>query len=77
MSTPSHTSHVSQHVIKHNALPPSATTTQRVSSAVKCLGVKQFHIRETLEVSEQVAEPKKCALGVAGSMDALRIGKLE
>ena len=56
--------------MKYNALPLSATTAQRVSTAVKCLGIEQFHIRETLEVAEQVAEQEKCALGVAGSIDA-------
>ncbi|PUU81812.1 hypothetical protein B9Z19DRAFT_1121714 [Tuber borchii] len=41
-------------------LSPAATTAQRVFSAVKCLDIEKFRVRETLEVVVQVAELKTC-----------------
>ncbi|PUU81793.1 hypothetical protein B9Z19DRAFT_1121700 [Tuber borchii] len=39
-------------------LSAAATAAQRVSSAVKCLDIEQFRIRETLEVVAEAAELK-------------------
>ena len=67
-STPKHTSRSGQHVFKHIALSPPATTAQRVSFAVKCLDIEQSRVTATLEVLAQVAELKACVLAVTRSM---------
>ncbi|KAJ5598065.1 hypothetical protein N7537_008149 [Penicillium hordei] len=56
--------------ISHGMLSEAAGTADRISSAVRRLDLEQARVKATLEVVEQVAELKACALGVAGSMGA-------
>ncbi|KAJ5150885.1 uncharacterized protein N7482_010137 [Penicillium canariense] len=56
--------------ISHGMLSNAAGTADRISSAVRRLDLEQERVKATLEVVEQVAELKACALGVAGSMGA-------
>jgi hypothetical protein len=56
--------------ISHGMLSGAAGTAERISSAVRRLDLEQARVKATLEVVEQVAELKACALGVAGSMGA-------
>ncbi|OOQ82115.1 hypothetical protein PEBR_41652 [Penicillium brasilianum] len=56
--------------ISHGMLSEAASTAERISSAVRRLDLEQARVKATLEVVEQVAELKACALGVAGSMGA-------
>ncbi|KAJ5205767.1 Conserved oligomeric Golgi complex subunit 4 [Penicillium cf. griseofulvum] len=56
--------------ISHGMLSETADTADRISSAVRRLDLEQARVKATLEVVEQVAELKACALGVAGSMGA-------
>ncbi|CAL5874941.1 uncharacterized protein PFLUO_LOCUS9243 [Penicillium psychrofluorescens] len=56
--------------ISHGMLSEAAGTAERISSAVRRLDLEQARVKATLEVVEQVAELKACALGVAGSMGA-------
>ncbi|KAJ5972478.1 Conserved oligomeric Golgi complex subunit 4 [Penicillium vulpinum] len=56
--------------ISHGMLSEAASTADRISSAVRRLDLEQARVKATLEVVEQVAELKACALGVAGSMGA-------
>jgi hypothetical protein len=56
--------------ISHGMLSEAAGTADRISSAVRRLDTEQARVKATLEVVEQVAELKACALGVAGSMGA-------
>jgi len=56
--------------ISHGMLSETASTADRISSAVRRLDLEQARVKATLEVVEQVAELKACALGVAGSMGA-------
>ncbi|KGO64844.1 Conserved oligomeric Golgi complex, subunit 4 [Penicillium italicum] len=56
--------------INHEMLSEAAGTADRISSAVRRLDLEQARVKSTLEVVEQVAELKACALGVAGSMGA-------
>ncbi|KAJ5142139.1 hypothetical protein N7476_004002 [Penicillium atrosanguineum] len=56
--------------ISHGMLSEAARTAERISSAVRRLDLEQARVKATLEVVEQVAELKACALGVSGSMGA-------
>ncbi|KAJ5894475.1 hypothetical protein N7495_006166 [Penicillium taxi] len=56
--------------ISHGMLREAAGTAERISHAVRRLDLEQAHVKTTLEVVEQVAELKACALGVVGSMGA-------
>lgn len=56
--------------VSHGMLSEAAGTADRISSAVRRLDLEQARVKATLEVVEQVAELKACALGVAGSMGA-------
>ncbi|KAK9858903.1 hypothetical protein MYU51_015713 [Penicillium brevicompactum] len=56
--------------ISHGMLSEAAGTADRISSAVRRLDLEQARVKATLEVVEQVAELKACALGVSGSMGA-------
>ncbi|KAJ5840203.1 uncharacterized protein N7525_005391 [Penicillium rubens] len=56
--------------ISHGMLSEAAGTADRISNAVRRLDLEQARVKATLEVVEQVAELKACALGVAGSMGA-------
>lgn len=56
--------------ISHGMLSEAAGTADRISSAVRRLDLEQARVKATLEMVEQVAELKACALGVAGSMGA-------
>lgn len=56
--------------ISHGMLSEAAGTAERISSAVRRLDLEQARVKATLEMVEQVAELKACALGVAGSMGA-------
>ncbi|KAJ6008006.1 hypothetical protein N7540_011982 [Penicillium herquei] len=56
--------------ISHGMLSDAAGTADRISRAVRRLDLEQARVKATLEVVEQVAELKACALGVAGSMGA-------
>jgi hypothetical protein len=56
--------------ISHGMLSEAAGTADRISSAVRRLDLEQARVKATLEVVEQVAELRACALGVAGSMGA-------
>ncbi|KAJ5662670.1 hypothetical protein N7462_011596 [Penicillium macrosclerotiorum] len=56
--------------LSHGMLSGAAETADRISSAVRRLDLEQARVKATLEVVEQVAELKACALGVAGSMGA-------
>ncbi|KAJ5872578.1 uncharacterized protein N7529_004931 [Penicillium soppii] len=56
--------------ISHSMLSEAAGTADRISSAVRRLDLEKARVKATLEVVEQVAELKACALGVAGSMGA-------
>jgi hypothetical protein len=56
--------------ISHGMLSEAAGTADRISSAVRRLDLEKSRVKATLEVVEQVAELKACALGVAGSMGA-------
>ncbi|KAJ5097517.1 hypothetical protein N7456_008238 [Penicillium angulare] len=56
--------------ISHGMLSEAAGTADRISRAVRRLDLEQARVKATLEVVEQVAELKACALGVAGSMGA-------
>lgn len=56
--------------ISHGMLSEAAGTAERISSAVRRLDLEQARVKATLEVVEQVAELKACALGVTGSMGA-------
>ncbi|KAK5801054.1 hypothetical protein VI817_003266 [Penicillium citrinum] len=56
--------------VSHGMLSEAAGTADRISSAVRRLDLEQARVKATLDVVEQVAELKACALGVAGSMGA-------
>lgn len=56
--------------ISHGMLSEAAGTADRISSAVRRLDLEQARVKATLEVVEQVAELRACALGVSGSMGA-------
>ncbi|KAJ5635589.1 uncharacterized protein N7484_008902 [Penicillium longicatenatum] len=56
--------------ISHGMLSEAADTADRISRAVRRLDLEQARVKATLDVVEQVAELKACALGVAGSMGA-------
>lgn len=56
--------------ISNGMLSDSASTAQRISSAVKRLDLEQSRVKATLGVVEQVSELKACILGLTGSMGA-------
>lgn len=56
--------------ISHSMLSEASGTADRISRAVRRLDLEQERVKATLEVVEQVAELKACALGVTGSMGA-------
>ncbi|KAL8707475.1 MAG: hypothetical protein Q9220_007507 [cf. Caloplaca sp. 1 TL-2023] len=56
--------------VSNGMLSSAAATAQRISTAVNRLDLEQGRVKNTLDVVEQVAELRKCVLGVTGSMGA-------
>lgn len=56
--------------IASNVLSNAASSSRRISDAVKRLDVEQARVQSTLDVVEQVAELKACVSGVTGCMGA-------